>query len=365
VPHPPEPASLLPLQGVRILDLTQLLPGPAATLLLAQMGATVVKVEPPTGDPARFMGGARQRTSQAFVALQRGKQVVTLDLKQDAGRRQLLDMAGSADALLEGFRPGVMQRLGLGWETLHRHNPRLVMCSITGYGQQGPYADRAGHDVNYLGYAGALDQMAGRDGRPALSGLPVADMLGGAQTAAMGVLAALLAGRQTGKGSHVDVSMTAAVFAANILAAASANLDEPPPAAGNGLLTGGAPCYNTYRTADGRFMAVGALEHHFWKRVCRVLGRDDLADSHWQKGQAPGSTAARALRDELQQIFGGKTQAQWVAEFEKSDCCVTPVLDMAEAMSHPMFTQAGMVQDCDDPIEGRSRFPAAALRFRP
>lgn len=377
-PDPADPAPLLPLAGVRILDLSQYLPGPAAMLMLAQLGAQVVKIEPPQGDPARHMGERRRRSSQVFVALQRGKNLLTLDLKQPEDKARLLQMAGEADALVEGFRPGVMERLGLGWETLRAGNPRLVLCSISGYGQQGLHRQRAGHDINYLGYAGVLDQSIDREGRPVLSGLPVADLMGGAQTAVIGLLAALLAARQTGRGSHVDVSMTSAMFASNILAAAAANVSSAnasgdgasnaqvstADAPGKGLLTGGAPCYNVYRTADARFMAVGALEHRYWAETCEVLQRPDLAGKHWSLGQSPGSPEALEVRAELDRIFSGKTLAQWVEIFDAHDCCVTPVLTMREAMRHPMFVDDGMVQTHVDAEEGESRFPSVPVRFR-
>jgi alpha-methylacyl-CoA racemase len=263
----------LPLAGIRVLDLTRLLPGPVATMHLADMGAEVIKIEDPgAGDYARVMGPVRVEVSQFFVAVNRGKRMLRLDLKDAAQREQLLAMVETADVLVESFRPGVMDKLGLGWTTLRARNPKLVMCAISGYGQHGPFAQLAGHDINYIGYAGMLEQNAGGDGVPALPNLQVADLLGGAQSALQGILAALVAVKMGGAGRFIDVSMADAVLAHNLMPLVAVN-NGAPASPGRDLLTGGVPCYNVYRTADGRHMAVGALELKFWQACCDVLAR--------------------------------------------------------------------------------------------
>ncbi|AKU20308.1 CaiB/BaiF CoA-transferase family protein [Massilia sp. NR 4-1] len=353
-----------PLAGIRVLDLTRLLPGPMATRHLAEMGAEVIKIEDPgPGDYARSMGAARCEVSQFFVALNHDKTFLRLDLKDAAQRQQLLALVQTADVLVESFRPGVMDRLGLGWETLKQRNPRLVMCAISGYGADGPYAALAGHDINYIGYAGMLEQNVGADGTPALPNLQVGDLLGGAQTALQGILAALVAVKMGGPGRFIDVSMTDAVFAHNLMPLVALNngADAVP---GRELLTGGVPCYNVYRTRDGRFMAVGALELKFWQACCAVLQRPDLAARHWQLGQQPGGADALAVKAELDTIFAGRSMAQWCEVFSASDCCVTPVLRASEAVQHPLFQARGMVRQREHPSEGRYLAAASPLKFR-
>ncbi|WGG52204.1 CaiB/BaiF CoA transferase family protein [Rugamonas sp. DEMB1] len=353
-----------PLAGIRVLDLTRLLPGPVATMHLAEMGAEVIKIEDPgAGDYARAMGPVRAEVSQFFVAVNRGKQFLRMDLKDSAQRERLLEMVDTADVLVESFRPGVMDKLGLGWQALRQRNPRLVMCAISGYGQDGPYAALAGHDINYIGYAGMLDQNAGDDGRPALPNLQVGDLLGGAQSALQGILAALLAVKMGGVGRFVDVSMTDAVLAHNIMPLVGVN-NGAPAQPGRDLLTGGVPCYTVYKTSDARYMAVGALELKFWQACCDVLGRPDLKTRHWQLGQRVGGADAMALRAELDAVFAGRTQAEWSALFGAADCCVTPVLRTAEALEHPLFRARGMARRAVHPSEGEHWALAQPVKFR-
>lgn len=342
-----------PLQGLRVIDLTRLLPGPFATLHLCRLGAEVIKVEDPgAGDYAREMlrSAAQAQAGEPgtfFTLLNEGKQFRRLDLTDAAQRKALLDLAATADLMVEGFRPGVMQRLGLGWDTLHEANPRMVLCSISGYGQSGPYALRAGHDINYIGYAGVLEQIAGRDGALALPNFQIGDLFGGTQAALVAILAALFEAARTGAGRHVDVSMTHAVHEHNLLARVSVANTGCAPAPGRDLLTGGVPCYAPYRTRDARWMAVGALELKFWQRFCTCVGRPDWAARHWSLGQAVGGDDAMALRAELDALFAGRTQAEWVALLDDADCCVTPVLPMQEAMAHPLFKGRNAGDACD------------------
>lgn len=354
-----------PLSGVRVLDLTRLLPGPVATMHLADMGAEVVKIEDPgIGDYARAIGHVRNEVSQFFIAVNRGKQFVRLDLKEASQRNELLRMVEHADVVVESFRPGVMDKLGLGWQVLKQHNPKLVMCAISGYGQDGPFAHLAGHDINYIGYAGMLEQNVGPEGVPALPNLQVGDLLGGAQTAVQGILAALLGVKAGGDGRFVDVSMTDAVFAHNIMPMVAVNNFGKPAASGRDLLTGGVPCYNVYRTRDERFMAVGALELKFWEACCEVLGRADLKTQHWSLGQKIGGAEAMAAKAELDTIFAQRTQQKWTEIFAGADCCVTPILRTDEAISHPLFIERRMASRQAHPTEGAYWAIGQAVKFK-
>ena len=352
------------LAPLRVLDLSRLLPGPMACRHLADLGAQVLKVEPPLpgrpglpGDDAAYMGPGEDGVSHFYRVVNHGKRRLVLDLKQPEQLDHLRALVREAHAVVEGFRPGVMERLGLGYEALRAINPAIVLTSISGYGQQGPLRLAAGHDLNYLALAGVVDQTrTPDDGRPVFSHLQIADQLGGAQTAAIGTLAAVLGAQWTGQGRWVDVSMTDAVRQHQVILGTDALADGRSPQAGASLLNGGVPCYNLYRCADGGWLAVGALELKFWQGVCAVLGRDDWAARHWSLGEeAPGSEAARALIDELAALIVRQPLAVWVERFAGTDCCVTPVLGAHEAL----FGRAPVTL-----AEGMQRLTAPALTLR-
>ncbi|MFJ2991994.1 CaiB/BaiF CoA transferase family protein [Pandoraea sp. NPDC087047] len=331
-----------PLSGVTVLDLTRLLPGPLAGLRLAEMGAHVIKIEDTgAGDYAREMMLAEGESppSGFWRLLNRGKTLVRLDLKREADRAEFLKHVAYADVLLEGFRPGVMARLGFDYETLARVRPSLVMASISGYGQGGPMAQAAGHDINYIGYAGVLDQLCDAGDTPIVPNFQIGDLYGGAQAAVQAVLAALVAAQRTGRGRWLDISMTHEVFRSNIVPAVALHRQRHVSRAGKDLLNGGVPCYQVYRTLDGRYMAVGALELKFWESLCDVLGRSDWKPRHWSLGQAIGGEDALALQAELAAMFASASQAEWTSRFAEADCCVTPVLRLEEAISHPLFAK--------------------------
>jgi crotonobetainyl-CoA:carnitine CoA-transferase CaiB-like acyl-CoA transferase len=336
----------LPLDGLRVLDLTRLLPGPLATRHLAELGAEVVKIEGPAeqgqDDGTRTMGQTpdERRSGEpalTFRELNRGKQLLRLDLRHPEGVAALIDMARTADVLVEGFRPGVMAKLGLGWDVLHAANPRLVVCAISGYGQHSAWAHRAGHDINYIAMAGVLDQIATVDGDLALPNFQIGDLMGGTQAAVSGVLAALLSAQRTGQGRFVDISMAHEVLRHHVLASFTLKTTGRTPPPGRDLLSGGAPCYGVYRTADGRHLAVGALEPKFWQAVCATLERPEWSDRHWSAGLVPGGAPSMALRAELAALIAGQPLAHWVARFEAVDACVTPVLRLDESLGHPVF----------------------------
>ena len=330
---------LAPLAGLTVLDLTRLLPGPVCTLYLADLGADVIKVEDTgAGDYARDLGSVPGRVSAFYRAVNRNKRSVALDMKRPGGRAAFLALARHADVVVESFRPGVVAALGIDAATLQAAHPRLVYASITGYGQSGPRAGHAGHDINFLGYAGVLDQTGSRGGPPALSNLQIGDLLGGAAPAAIAILAACLEAQRTGRGRAIDVAMADAALAHNILALHALEQRGRTAPRGEDLLTGGVPAYGVYGTADGRWLAVGALEPKFWQLLCRQLGRPDLAPH----GLATGEHGL-AVRRELEAIFGEKALAHWVEVLGAVDCCVTPVATLDEALVDPQFTARGMV----------------------
>lgn len=333
------------LAGVTVIDLTKLLPGPLATRHLAEMGATVLKIEGPARDGqedgTRHMGLTRAdreagRPSLTFRALNEGKQLSEIDLRSEAGRAALRELVRGADLLVEGFRPGVMDKLGLGWATLHALNPKLVMCAISGYGQHSAWAHRAGHDINYIAMAGVLEQIATIDGEVAVPNFQIGDLMGGTQAAVSGMLAALLSAQRSGAGRFVDISMTHEVYRHHVLARITLAATGRTPAPGRDLLSGGAPCYGAYRCADGRFMAVGALEMKFWRALCEALQQPGWVEQHWSHGLVPGSDASMALRAQVAATFAAQPMAHWTTLFDNVDACVTPVLRLDELAGHPL-----------------------------
>ncbi len=337
VPFVPSKTMTPPLTGVTIVDLSRLLPGPACTMHLHKLGATVIKIEPPgEGDYARRLGlptdAPADQVSPFYHILNAGKRVEVLDFKKKADIDRFFEFVQSADAVLEGFRPGVVDKLGIGYAAACARNPRIVYASISGYGQTGAWAQRAGHDINYLALSGVLDQIGEAGGPPTLSNVQIADLLGGALPAAMEILAAVLAVKMGGPGRKLDISMTHYAMASNIVALHSVRLRGHAPQRGQDWLTGAYPCYGLYATADGRYLAVGALELKFWSALCTALAVPHLIPL----GHSTGSVALR-VRKEVQDILRTRTLAEWSEFFEPVDACVTPVLTLDEALAHPLF----------------------------
>lgn len=325
------------LDGLRVIDLTRNLPGPFGTRLLADLGAEVIKVEPPEGDPARPL-------APLFEALNHGKACRTIDFRQPADLDRLREWVSEADVMMDSFRPGVLDALGLGHARLKALNPRLVMVSITGYGQSGPWAARAGHDLNILAMSGVLDQMRSPvTGELALSNVQWGDLAAGSAMACIGTLAAVLAARRGGVGRHIDVSMTHGLHAHLVMPKATGAMLAPMlghwPGPGEDLLNGALPCYNLYPCADGRTLAVGALEHKFWALACGVFERPDWVNQHWQRGLLPNTPGSQALRAEVATLVAAHPLDWWVARFESVDACVTPVLTLSESMVHPLLAE--------------------------
>jgi alpha-methylacyl-CoA racemase len=348
-----------PLDGIRVLDLTRLLPGPVCTLHLADFGADVVKVEDTgAGDYARTLGSRAGAVSAFFRMVNRNKRSVALDLKDARGRAAFLRLAEGADVVVESFRPGVVATLGVDHAACAAVNPRVVYASITGYGQTGPRATLAGHDINYLGWAGVLDQTGVRGGPPALSNLQIADLLGGAAGAATAILAALVGAQRQGRGRCIDVAMADGVLAHNIFSLHAREQWGRTLPRGEDLLTGGVPCYGVYPTADGRWLAVGALEEKFWRTLCATIGRDDLLPRQY----AQGDEGAR-VRAELETLFATAPLAEWKRRFDGVDACVTPVANLDEALADPQFAARGMF--VTDAAGARSWAPPFAMSGAP
>ena len=341
-----------PLAGVRVLDLTRLLPGPVAGQMLGDLGADVIKIED--------LGAGDYAHASVRTLVNRNKRGLRLDLKQSAGRELLLRLVQGADVLLEGFRPGVMDRLGLGWAVLHTANPKLVLCSLSGWGQTGPLRDAPGHDLNYAAVSGVTDQVGNAAGA-ALSNLPMADLLGGAMGAVTGVLAALFDAARTGQGRHVDIAMADGVLAHAVLPMAALQQHGRVQRPGEGTLTGGLACYGLYDTADGRQLAVGALEPKFWAALCQVVDRPDWLARH----RSGGSAGQAALRADLAAVFAAQPLAHWVARFEGSDACVSPVLRLDETLAHPQFRARGMLLEGVDGASPGLGCPIKMSGFEP
>ncbi len=319
-----------PLSEIRVLDLSRLLPGPYLSMILSDMGADVIKVEAPLmGDYLRHIPPTKGGTSGRFLAINRDKRSLVLDLKTDAGREALLRMTESADVVIESFRPGVMKRLGVDYEALKARNENIILCSLSGYGQDGPMQSRAGHDLNFIALAGVLAMGGESGGKPMMPGTQIGD-LSSALWGATAVLGALV-GRTKNGGQHLDISMTESALA--LLAAELGNLDcgTTMPTRGRESLNGGLACYGVYRTKDDKYLSVCALEPKFWLAFNEAIGRtcdvsETMADSSVQK----------RLRAELSEILAGKTRDEWVEIFAQYDCCTEAVLELDELQEHPL-----------------------------
>lgn len=331
---------MFPLQSIRVLDLSRLLPGPFCTMLLADFGAEVIKIEAPDlGDYARQYEPKIDENSVMFHSLNRNKKSVTLDLKTDEGKDQFFQMVGKADVVVESFRPGVMKRLGLDFPVLEKINPRLIYCAISGYGQTGPYAEMPGHDINYISYAGLLELMGEKDGKPIVPAVQVADLAGGAYPAVTGILLALLEREKSGKGQFIDISMMDGVI--SLLQSTLPNylMKNIPSKRGEQMLSGGLACYEVYQTKDGRWLAVGALEMKFWRVFCQKIGKPE-----WIALLNEQDEVQYKLTHDIQNVIYTKTLEEWMDIFDDAEACVSPVLNFAELVNHPQVQARKMFE---------------------
>lgn len=316
------------LNGIKVLDLTRLLPGPHCTLYLAELGAEVIKVEPPEGDYIIHLA------PQLYRQLNYPKKCVKLDLKNPGDKKTFFEMVKDAQVVVESFRPGVVQGLTIDFESLKAINPSLVYCSISGYGQTGPYRNYPGHDMNYLATAGVLEQMNG------LANFQIADIAGGSLSACVGILAALIDSQKTKRPHYVDISMTDCSMALNQVALATGQAAGKDIPRGEDLLSGGFPFYNLYETQDQRRIALGALEAKFWKNFCEAIGKID-----WVQWHSGPREKYPEFKQEIGKLFKTKTMREWEKLLSDKECCFSPVLKMSEALEDPQSKDRQMVQD--------------------
>ena len=346
------------LEGIRVLDLSRMLPGPYASMMLGDLGAEVIKVEEVRiGDPTRWSPPMMANQGAAFLQVNRNKKSIAIDLKQPEGRDLFLKLAARADCVLEQFRPGVVDRLGIGYAAVSEINPRIVYCSLTGFGQGGPHAARSGHDLNYLALSGALGLTTDERGKPVIPGVQVADLAGG-MIAAFAMLAALAARERTGRGQYVDVSMFDVVLSMLPVPAAHQFGGKAIGVGGKYGLTGAYPFYNVYETSDGKFMTLGALEPKFWANFCHRVSREDLVARQFDEGERRES-----LFEEVRAIFRSRAQGEWVELMRDADCCCEPVLSMAEAFEHAQTLAREMVREAEHPTAGNVKHLGFAYKL--
>ena len=332
-----------PLANLKILDFSTLLPGPYATMMLADMGAEVLRIEAPDRvDLAKVMPPFDGKFSTTFSYLGRGKQTLQLNLKQPESVERVKQLVQDYNIVVEQFRPGVMDRLGIGYEVLKAINPKLIYCAITGYGQTGPYKDRAGHDINYLAISGVASHCGRADSGPPPMGIQIADVAGGSHHAVMGILAAVIKRQETGEGAFIDISMTDAAFALNAMAGAAALAGGQPQKPESGMLNGGT-FYDYYQTRDGRWLSVGSLEPQFSSRLCDTLELGELKS--YALSQKPEHQ--QELKAAIKQKIAERSLAEWQEVFAEVDACVEPVLTIEEAAEHPQLKARGMVVERD------------------
>ncbi len=335
------------LDGIRVIDFSTLLPGPYCTMRLADLGANVIKVEPPTGDPARSRSRAIHGSGVVFLANNRNKQSVCLDLKSDSGQRQVQALLRTADVVVEGFRPGVTSRLGIDYEVVKELNPGVVYCSLTGYGQSGPLVEFGGHDLNYMAQSGMLSQLCDSTGRPIVPTVQWADLLGGI-VAAEEILAALVRRQRSGEGAYLDVAMTDALLGMLHIHALAA--DEFGVETGVEELTGSMVCYNLYETKDGRTVSLAALEAKFWINFC-----ESVAKPEWISHQFSQTVDGNPVFREVKELFQAHDLSFWTQLGERVDCCLQPVLQVSEAMRSEHARARGVAFDLDTALWGKVR----------
>ncbi len=339
---------MLALEGIKVLDLSRLFPGPYCSMILADLGADVLRVE-----DRRFEG-----EGHGMPTIMRNKRHMTLNLKKPKGLEVFCRMAEKADVLLEGFRPGVTDRLGIGYEKMKELNERLIYCSVTGYGQDGPYKNMVGHDINYLSFGGVLGLTGEPGGKPVIPPIQVADMAAGGMYAAIGILAALFVRQATGRGQYIDISMMDGIVAMLPFPASLLWGLGKTPKRGDTLLSGRFPCYSVYETRDGEYVSIGALEPRFWAELCRKLGREDYIPLQYDEGEKRGEIFLF-----LEKTFKGKTRDEWMEELKDLDVCIGKVLHLDEAFKDPQLVHRRMVTEFNDPKKGRMNLLSSPLKM--
>lgn len=343
----------LPLEGIKVIELARVAPHLFATMMLADMGADVLRVETPPGkdskgDSPSLQLGEFATRQQLYQGFNRNKRSIAIDLKAPAGKEIFFKLASRADVVLEGFRPGVVKRLGVDYAALSKLNPRIICCSVSGYGQDGPYKLLPGHDINYISIGGALGLVGDKGGKPAIPLNLVADYAGGTLHSVIGILFALLARERTGKGQYVDISMVDAVVSLLTMEMTQYFTTGRVPQRGEGFLNGAFPCYSVYETKDDKYISVGCVEPHFWVNLCRALGREDFIPFQWEKGEK---------RDEIfafmRRTFLTRTRDEWFKELWQKDITVGKVYSLDETVSDPQVRHRKMVVEMEHPTQGK------------
>lgn len=346
------------LRGLKVVDLSRHAPGPYCTMLLADLGADIIVVEQPPGQ-GRSVGAEMGigRKERLCNPVGRNKRSIALNLKVEAMREACIRLIKDADIVVEGFRPGVAKRLGLDYETLRKINPRLIYCSISGYGQSGPYKDMVGHDLNYISIGGVLGMVGQKDGPPTIPVNIIGDYAGGGLFGAFSILAAVISRNATGKGQYIDMAMSDGVLSLANLAACDFVSSGKPPKPGEYFLNGSLPCYNVYQTSDGKWLSIGCMEPWFWSNLCRLLGCEEYAKEQFNEKLFPQMFAF--LRGKLRE----KTRDEWFALFAPEDVCATPVYGIEEAIDDPHNLARQMVVELDDDEFGKIRQVGIAPKF--
>lgn len=350
-----------PLEGIRILDLTRLYPGPLGTMMIADMGAEVIKIEDMnTPDYMRFYPPYIASESAGFLSVNRSKRSIALNLKHKKGVDIFFSLLQTADIVVEQFRPGVLDKMGLGYEAARRVKRDIIYVSLTGYGQKGPYAQDAGHDINYIGYAGILSSTGSRKTGPIIPGPQIADVAGGAYMTIIACLSALWAREKTGEGQKVDVSMLDAILPLMTLQMAHYYAAGLAPAPGESVLvlTGGLACYGVYKCADEKYIALGILEEKFWKSFCEMMGRPEWIDHQFVIGEE-----AERLRGAITALFKTRTRDEWIAAANGYDTCLTPVLEIGEVEKDPQVQARNMIIEQTHPVCGKIKNIGVPLKF--
>lgn len=343
----------LPLEGIKVIELARVAPHLFATMMLADMGADVLRVETPPGkdskgDSPSLQLGEFATRQQLYQGFNRNKRSIAIDLKASVGKDIFLKLAAGADVVLEGFRPGVVKRLGVDYATLSKLNPKIICCSVSGYGQDGPYKLLPGHDINYISIGGALGLVGDKGGKPSIPLNLVADYAGGTLHSVIGILFALLARDRTGKGQYVDISMVDAVVSLLTMEMTQYFTTGRVPQRGEGFLNGAFPCYSVYETEDDKYISVGCVEPHFWVNLCRAVGREDFIPFQWEKGEK---------RDEIfafmRRTFRTRTRDDWFKELWQKDITVGKVYSLDETVSDPQVRHRKMVVEMEHPTQGK------------
>lgn len=336
------------LEGIKILDLSRLFPGPYCSMILADLGADVLRIE-----DRRFAG-----EGSGMPTVMRNKRHMTLNLKHPQAKDIFYRLARDSDVILEGFRPGVTKRLGIDYESIKKINEKIVYCSVTGYGQDGPYKDMVGHDVNYLSFGGVLGLNGEAGGKPVIPPIQVADMAAGGMNAALGIMAALIARQRSGRGQYIDISMLDGIVAMLPFPVSLLWGRGESPRRGDTLLSGRFPCYNVYETKDGEFISIGALEPRFWSALCKKLGRDDFISSQYEEGEK-----REGMFSFLRAAFKTKTREEWLQELQELDVCIGKVLSLEETLQDPHVICRRMVTEFCDSRKGKMRLLSSPLKL--